>query len=184
MKKQGLIKLVLSAMFLCMALLLPFLTGQIPQIGKLLLPMHIPVIFCGLICGWQYGLAVGFIAPLLRGAIFANPVIFPTGIIMAFELAAYGFFAGIIFNLFKNQNIGKVYIALVSSMLLGRIVKCIVQFFVLGFTDEGFVFSAFVAGAFTNAIPGIILQIVLIPIIMLALDKTHLIYFKKNGASL
>lgn len=182
MKKKELLRLVFSAMFLCMALLLPFLTGQIPQIGKMLLPMHIPVILCGMICGWHYGLAVGFIAPLLRGALFANPIFFPTGIIMAFELAAYGFFAGFVYKLIKNQNISKVYISLIISMLAGRIVKCIVQFFVLGFTDEGFVFTAFVAGAFTNAMPGIILQIVLIPLIMLTLQKLHFISFKKEGA--
>ena len=183
MKKQNLLNLVLSAMFLCIALLLPFLTGQIPQIGKLLLPMHIPVLLCGFICGWQYGLAVGFVAPLLRGVIFANPVIFPTGIIMAFELAAYGFFAGVIYSSFKKQNVGKVYISLISSMLLGRVIKCIVQFFILGFTDEGFVFAAYITGAFTNAIPGIVIQLILIPVIMLALDKTHLISFKKRGES-
>ncbi len=180
MKKKNLVNLVLSAMFLSLALLLPFLTGQIPQVGKMLLPMHIPVLLCGLICGWQYGLAVGFIAPLLRGVIFANPVFFPTGLIMAFELAAYGLFAGLIFNLFSNQNIGKVYISLLGSMALGRIVKCIVQFIVLGFTDEGFVFAAFIAGAFTNALPGIVLQLVIIPIVMFTLEKTHLISIKRK----
>lgn len=181
MKNKGVHKLVVSAMFLCIALLLPFVTGQIPQVGKMLLPMHIPVILCGLICGWQYGLCVGFVAPVLRGVIFANPVLFPTGIIMAFELAAYGLFAGLFYSLFKNQNIGKVYISLILSMLCGRIVKCVFQFFVLGFTDEGFVFTAFLTGAFTNAIPGIILQIIIIPLIMLTLDKTKLVLFKKRG---
>lgn len=181
MKKKDLLRLIFSAMFLCMALLLPFLTGQIPQIGKMLLPMHIPVILCGMICGWQYGVAVGFIAPLLRGVLFANPVLFPTGIIMAFELAAYGFFAGLIYRLIRIENISKVYISLIISMVAGRIVKCIFQFFVLGFTDEGFVFTAFIAGAFTNAIPGIILQIILIPLIMFALQKLHFISYKKEG---
>lgn len=181
MKNKGLYKLVISAMFLCIALLLPFLTGQIPQIGKMLLPMHLPVLLCGFICGWQYGGTVGFIAPILRGVIFSNPVLFPTGIIMSFELAAYGLFAGLIFYLFKNRNITKLYISLVSAMVIGRIIKCIVQFFVLGFTDEGFVFAAYIAGAFTNAIPGIILQLILIPAIMLVLDKTHLISFKSKG---
>lgn len=174
MKRQNTHYLVFSAMFLCMALLLPFLTGQIPQVGKLLLPMHIAVLLCGLICGWQYGLAVGFIAPLLRGLIFGNPVFFPTGIIMSFELAAYGFFVGLIYSRFKNKNIIKVYISLIISMVLGRLIKCIVQFIVLGFTDEGFVFSAFITGAFINAIPGIILQLVLIPLIMLIINKMHL----------
>lgn len=180
MKNKKIINLVLSAMFLCLALLLPFLTGQIPQVGKMLLPMHIPVILCGFICGWRYGVCVGFIAPILRGVMFSNPVFFPTGFIMAFELAAYGLFAGLVYYCFKNQNIVKVYLALFASMLAGRIVKCIVQFFVLGFTDEGFVFKAFIVGAFTNAIPGIILQVLLIPLIMLTLHKTHLFEFRKE----
>ena len=180
MKKKNIFDLVFSAMFLCMALLLPFLTGQIPQIGKMLLPMHIPVILCGMICGWQYGLGVGFIAPILRGVIFANPVLFPTGIIMAFELASYGFLAGLTYMLLKSSYISKVYISLVISMLGGRIIKCIAQFFILGFTDEGFVFSAFIAGAFTNAIPGIILQIIVIPLIMLALEKFKLMPVKNK----
>lgn len=179
MKNKNLQSLVLSAMFLCLALLLPFLTGQIPQVGKMLLPMHIPVILCGMICGWQYGLCVGFAAPILRGVLFGNPILFPTGIIMAFELGAYGFFAGLVFFLIKKGNIGKIYLSLFVAMISGRIVKCIVQFFVLGFTDEGFVFSAFIAGAFVNAIPGIVLQILLIPLIMLTLNKLNLVSFDK-----
>jgi len=179
MNKNGL-KLVLSAMFLAVALLLPFLTGQIPQIGKMLLPMHIPVILCGFICGWEYGATVGYIAPLFRGLIFGNPIFFPTGIIMAFELAAYGAFAGLIYNKIKWPNILKIYFSLLSAMILGRIVKCAVQFVVLGFTDEGFVFSAFVAGAFVNALPGIIVQIVLIPAILFTLEKTRLIPIKER----
>ena len=58
--------MVLSAMFLALGLVLPFFTGQIPQIGGMLLPMHIPAFLCGLICGWQFGVVVGFIMPLLR----------------------------------------------------------------------------------------------------------------------
>lgn len=180
MKIKGITKLVLSAMFLCMALLLPFLTGQIPQIGKMLLPMHIPVILCGFICGWQYGIAVGFIAPILRGMLFVTPVFFPTGIIMAFELAAYGAFAGVFYSLFETQNVGKVYLSLIGSMLAGRAIKCVVQFLILGFTDEGFVFYAFIAGAFINAIPGILLQLLVVPVVMLTLDKTHIIIFKRR----
>lgn len=181
MKRKELLRLVLSAMFLCIALLLPFLTGQIPQVGKMLLPMHIPILLCGMICGWQYGLSVGLIAPVLRGVIFANPVLFPTGIIMAFELSAYGLFAGLVYDLIKTNSISKVYISLITSMIAGRVIKCIVQFFVLGFTDEGFVFKAYLAGAFTNAIPGIILQIILIPLVMITLQKFNLIPLNKEG---
>lgn len=177
---KNILKLVLSAMFLAIALLLPFLTGQIPQVGKMLLPMHIPVILCGFICGWEHGTVVGYTAPLFRGLIFSNPIFFPTGIIMAFELAAYGAFAGLIYNKIKCPKIPRIYLSLLSSMVLGRLVKCVVQFVVLGFTDEGFVFSAFIAGAFVNAVPGIIVQLVLIPIVMFTLEKTRLIPIKER----
>ena len=77
-------------MYLAIALALPFITGQIPEIGAMLCPMHIPALLCGFLCGWPWGAAVGFIAPLLRGALFGMPVLFPTGTAMAFELAVYG----------------------------------------------------------------------------------------------
>lgn len=86
MKHSKTIKLTLSAMFLALGFVLPFFTGQIPQIGNMLLPMHLPVLLCGLICGWQYGLVIGLCLPLVRSMIFGMPPIFPTGIAMTFEL--------------------------------------------------------------------------------------------------
>ena len=50
MKHSALKNLVLSAMFIAIGIVLPFFTGQIPEVGKMLLPMHLPVFFCGLIC--------------------------------------------------------------------------------------------------------------------------------------
>ena len=106
MKKQsrGIRKLVLSAMFMAIGLVLPFITGQIQQIGNMLLPMHIPVLLCGLICGWQYGAIVGFILPLLRYVLFGMPPIFPTGVSMTFELAAYGAVIGLIMQRLSRKN--------------------------------------------------------------------------------
>jgi len=96
-------KVILSSLFLALALVLPFLTGQIPTIGRLLLPMHIPVLICGLVCGWQYGLTVGLIAPILRGIMFGMPPLMPVGITMAFELAVYGMVAGLAFKMLKEK---------------------------------------------------------------------------------
>ena len=87
MKNNTLKKTILAAMFLGLGLVLPFLTGQIKEIGNMLLPMHIPVLLCGLICGWQYGIAVGFIMPILRSFLFSMPHMFPNAVSMAFELA-------------------------------------------------------------------------------------------------
>ena len=98
-KTSNLRNLILSAMFLALAFVLPFITGQIPQIGAMLLPMHIPVLLCGFFCGAPWGLAVGFIAPLFRSVIFGMPPMFPTALCMAFELAAYGLVSGFMYRL-------------------------------------------------------------------------------------
>ncbi len=89
-QNSALKNLLLAAMFLAIGLVLPFFTGQIKEIGNMLLPMHLPVFLCALICGWQYGTAVGFIMPLLRFALFFMPRM-PTALAMAFEMATYAF---------------------------------------------------------------------------------------------
>ena len=115
-------KLTLSALFLALGLVLPLITGQIPQIGKMLLPMHIPVLLCGMVCGWPYGLAVGAVMPL------------------------------------------------VPAMLAGRAVWGVAQTVLLGLGGNGFTMQMFIAGAFATALPGIVLQLVLIPVVMVGLE--------------
>jgi len=66
-------KLIFSAMFLALGMVLPFFVGQIKEIGDSLLPMHLVVMLCGLICGWKYGAVVGLILPPLRGLCFGMP---------------------------------------------------------------------------------------------------------------
>ena len=170
MKKINIKKLTLSAMFLALAYVMPFLTGQIPQIGSMLCPMHIPVLLCGFFCGGPWGLAVGFIAPLLRSFTLGMPPMFPTAFCMAFELATYGFVAGYLYNKLPKKKIN-VLLSLVIAMVLGRLVWGAVMFVVMGIKGSAFGFSAFLAGAVVNALPGIILQIILIPILVVALGK-------------
>lgn len=171
---KPLFKLTLSAVFLGMGLILPFLTGQIPEIGNMLLPMHLPVFFCGLLCGAGYGNIVGFVLPLLRSLLFSMPILYPGALAMAFELGTYGLVVGLVYALFQNKNIGTLYLSLIAAMLSGRIVWGIAQVILLGISGKSFALSAFWAGAFTNAIPGIVLQLVLIPAVMLALPKLGL----------
>ncbi len=165
-------KLVYSAMFLAMALLLPFLTGQMQSFGASLCPMHIPVLLCGFICGGWYGAAVGAIAPLMRYFIFGMPLIW-SAIPMAFELAAYGLCAGIFYKLLPKKVIF-TYISLVCSMLAGRLVWGAVSFLVAGLRETSFSFTVFWASAFMQSLPGIVLQIVLVPLTVLALKKAKL----------
>lgn len=167
---RKLLKLVLSALFIAAAYLLPFLTGQIPEIGNMLCPMHIPVLLCGFICGWQYGLSVGMISPLLRSLTLGMPPIFPKAICMAFELAVYGAVAGLMYKLFPKKK-GFIYLSLVIAMLAGRIVWGCAMFVCMGIKGGTFGFSAFMTEAFVNAVPGIVLQIVLIPLVVMAANK-------------
>ena len=178
MKNKKLVNLILAAIFLGIGLVLPLLTGQIQKIGNMLLPMHIPVLLCGFICGPQYGLLVGAVLPVMRSAIFGMPVMYPAAIAMVFELAAYGFLSGFLFGRAKWQCIRSLYRCLITAMIGGRLVWGVAQTVLLGF--GGFTFKMFVAGALLNAIPGIILQLVLIPAVMLALDKTHLVPMKNH----
>lgn len=164
-------KLVLSAMFLSIGIVLPFFTGQIQQIGNLLLPMHLAVYLCTYICGWQYGTAVGFILPLLRSAMFGAPILYPNAIAMSFELCVYALVAGIIYHNIKNKNILSVYISLISAMISGRIVWGIAQLILLGVKAEVFTFQMFITASVINAIPGICLQLILIPVIIVIVNS-------------
>lgn len=167
-------KTITSAICLALCLVLPFFTGQIPQIGKALAPMHIPVLLCGLVCGWQYGLLVGLIAPLLRTFTFGVPILFPTAITMTFEMAVYGAVSGLLVAKLP-QKIHFLYLSLVAAMLAGRIVWGLASFILLGIAGQPFSFSAFLAGAFVNALPGIICHLLLIPPIVLGLRRTGLV---------
>lgn len=167
--KNSLMKMILAAVFLALAYVMPFMTGQIPEIGSKLCPLHIPVLLCGFICGWPWGLAVGFIAPVLRSVTLGMPPFFPTAVCMAFELAAYGAVSGLMHKFLPKKK-PFVYCSLLIAMLVGRIVWGIAMFTFLGITGGNFTFSIFIAGAFTNAIPGILVQIVLIPILVMVFD--------------
>jgi len=169
-KNNNLLKLILAALFLALAYVMPFLTGQIPEIGSMFCPLHIPVLLCGFICGWPYGLAVGVVAPLFRSFTLGMPPPFPTAVCMAFELAAYGLIVGLMYKMLPRKKIF-IYVSLLTAMIAGRLVWGAAMFVCMGINGSSFTFSAFLAGAFFNAIPGIIVQIVLIPILVMALDN-------------
>ena len=170
MKRNEVKKITLSAMFMALAFVLPFFTGQIPQIGSMLCPMHIPVLLCGFFCGAPWGMLVGFSAPILRSFIIGMPYMFPTAVCMAFELAAYGLVTGFLHKRLPKKK-GFVYIALVGAMIIGRVVWGLAMLACMGLDTTKFGMAAFLSGAVTTAIPGIILQFVLVPIIVITLEK-------------
>lgn len=166
-------KIITSGVCLALCLILPFFTGQIPQIGSMLSPMHIPVLICGLACGWPYGLITGLIAPILRSLLFGMPLLFPTATAMAFELAAYGGMSGFLYKILPKRIIF-LYTSLIGAMLFGRIIWGIAMLILMGVTGSAFTFQAFLSGAITNAAAGIICHILIIPPIVMALNKAQL----------
>lgn len=163
-------QLVPAALFLALAFVLPLLTGQVPKVGNMLCPMHFPVLLCGFVLGGPWGLAVGFAAPLLRSVLFGMPPMFPVAISMAFELATYGLVSGLLWRRAKH-NLPALYAVLLTAMVSGRIVWGIVRFVLAGLTGGSFPFSAFLSGALFTAVPGIVAQLVLIPLLLTALQK-------------
>lgn len=163
-------RIVLAALFLALAFLLPMVTGHVPQVGNMLCPMHFPILLCGFVLGGPWGLAVGFIAPLVRSVLFGMPPMFPIAIAMAFELAAYGLVSGVLWHKVKH-TVSMMYASLVTAMVAGRLVWGAVRFVLAGLTGSSFPFSAFLSGALLTAVPGIVAQLVLIPLILIALQK-------------
>ena len=173
MKTRALKNLVPSALFLSIGLVLPFFTGQIPTIGKMLLPMHIPVLLCGLICGWQYGLLCGIAGPLVSALITGMP---PAAVLpgMLVECAAYGALTGLMMQLVHTKKVyPDLYISLLVAMLGGRIISGIAK--ALIFSAGSYSMTAWVTGSFVTSLPGIIVHLVLIPSIVYALMKAKLI---------
>ncbi|MBQ3100023.1 MAG: ECF transporter S component [Clostridia bacterium] len=178
-KHDRILRMILAALFLALAYVMPFLTGQIPELGAKLCPLHIPVLLCGFICGWHWGLAVGFTAPLLRSLILGMPPLFPGAVCMAFELAAYGLVAGAMHKLLPEKK-PYIYCSLLVSMTVGRIIWGIAMLICNGIDGGRFTFGAFIAGAFTNAIPGIIVQIIIIPIVVMILDNPKILKLERK----
>lgn len=174
MKMTRTYKIVWSGVFLALGIVLPFLTGQIQRIGNMLLPMHLPVLICGFICGAPYGLAVGFIVPLLRSVLFGMPMLFPTAVSMAFELCVYGCVTGLLYRRLPKKN-SMIYIALVAAMIAGRVVAGVANVILYGVQGEGYSIQMFMTGMFVSAIPGIILQLVLIPIVVMLLRRAKVL---------
>ena len=166
-------KMIYAALFLAIAMVLPFVTGQIPEIGSMLCPMHIPALLCGFMCGWPWGLLVGFIAPLLRSLLFGMPALFPTAVAMAFELAVYGGLSGLLYRLLPKRK-WTIYAALVIAMIAGRAVWGAVRLILSGLSGTSFTWALFLAGAFTNAVPGIIMQLILIPVLVISMNRAGL----------
>ena len=166
-------RLILAGLFTALGVVLPVLFHSIPNAGNILLPMHLPVLLCGLVCGWYYGAACGILTPLLSSLITSMPpmAILPS---MICELAVYGLLAGLIFLVVKTGKLAvDLYLSLIGAMLAGRIVYGLLN--ALIFQAGSYSLSIWLTASFVTALPGIIIQLVLIPAIVLVLHRARLV---------
>ena len=175
--------LVISAVLLAIGLVLPFLTGQLQSIGKVISPLHIPVLICGLCCGWKWGLAVGVVLPLLRSLMFGMPPFPNSALPMVFELAGYGLLTGLLYPLFvrllkQKSHLPALLCALVAAMVGGRLVGGAAKGLLLSVgligTRDPYTFAAFFASYFASTAVGAVIHIIIVPAIVLALEKARL----------
>lgn len=178
MKRNNLYRMVVTAVLLAVGMVLPFLTGQLQSIGKLISPLHIPAFICGLTCGPWWGAALGLVLPVLRSVVFGMPKLMPTAIAMMFELAAYAAVAGMLYPMMlkalKNKRLAAMLIALVIAMLAGRVAGGVAQAVILGAQGSSYGFGMFVAGYFGSNLVGAAIHLVVVPVVVLALEKAKL----------
>lgn len=172
MKLTPVKKLVFTAVCAALCLVLPMAFHTVPNAGTIFLPMHIPVLLCGLICGWPYGGVCGLIGPLISSLITGMP---PAAMLpsMMLECCAYGFTSGLLMKYVRTKHpVADLYIALVSAMVVGRVVAGFAKAWIF---TPGISPFAWVTTSLVTGIPGIVIQLLLMPMIVLALTKAKLI---------
>ena len=173
MKAMNSIKrMTLAAVCVALCVVLPIAFHSIPDAGSVFLPMHIPVLICGMICGWPYGFLCGLMGPMLSSALTGMPPVAYLPAMMV-ECGVYGLVSGVMLKHVHTKNTyADLYIALVTAMLAGRVVSGIAK--ALIFTP-GIALSAWVTASFVTALPGIAVQLVFLPSVVFTLMKARVI---------
>ncbi|WP_251447463.1 ECF transporter S component [Vermiculatibacterium agrestimuris] len=169
MQKFSTKQLVFAALCVALGVVLPQVFHAVPNAGNVLLPMHLPVLLCGLTCGWPYGLACGVLTPLLSHLLTGMPgaAYLPA---MLCELAAYGLISGLLSRLIHTGRRSlDLYVQLIGAMVIGRVVYGVMN--ALVFRAGAYSMELFLTAAFVTALPGILIQLILLPGLVLVLEK-------------
>lgn len=167
--------LIMALICLAISVVLPMLTDQVPRFGQGLRPMHIPVLIAGFACGPVIGFVVGLAAPMLSLLIHGAPALMQAGFAMSLELATYGLIAGLLYSQLPRKT-GNIYVSLITAMIVGRIVWGASMIALSSRDGLRFTYQMFMTYAFIDAMPAILFHIVLIPAVVIALEKANLTY--------
>ena len=171
-------RLISTGLCAALCVVLPLAFHSIPNAGSIFLPMHIPVLLCGFLCGWPYGLACGLLGPLLSHLITQMP---PASLLpsMLCELAVYGLVTGWLYPRMSGRRpLVSVYVPLLSAMVCGRVCYGVLNALVL--QAGSYTLQIWLGAAVTTALPGIMIQLLLIPVLLGALQKAG--FLRRVGA--
>jgi hypothetical protein len=164
---------IITAVCIALCVVLPLAFHSIPQSGVIYCPMHIPVLICGLVCEWQFGLICGIIGPVISSIVTGMPSIVDMPSMMI-ELVIYGVVCALIMKVVHTKKLYlDLYISLITAMLLGRVTAGVVK--ALIFARGSMTITTWATTYFVTCLPGIIIQLILIPAIYFALQKANLI---------
>lgn len=165
-------KIVFTAVCIALCVVLPMAFHAIQNAGQVFLPMHIPVLLCGLMCGWPFGFICGLLGPVLSSLLTSMP---PAAMLpsMMIECAAYGCVTGLMMKfVHTGKTVPDLYIGMVVAMVLGRVLAGLAKSLIFspGTAPFAWVTTSLVAG-----IPGIVIQLILIPLVVMALTRAKLL---------
>ena len=172
MKISNIKRMTLTALCIALCVVVPMAFHVIPNAGAVMLPMHLPVLLCGLVCGWQYGLLCGILGPLVSSVLTGMP---PAAMLpgMMVECGMYGCVGGLMMEYIHTGSLyADLYISLPVAMLMGRVISGIVKALIL---TPGLSFTAWATASFVTALPGISIQLILLPTLVVALTRASLI---------
>ncbi|MCC8023641.1 MAG: ECF transporter S component [Clostridiales bacterium] len=170
-------QLAMAALCIALAIVLPRLAMGSQVLGTMFLPMHFPILLCAFLCDWKFSALSGAIVPLIASLLFGMPPLYPVAVAMCFELCTYGLTAALLYKRFN------IYASLLGAMLAGRLVYGAVQVVLSGIQGVAYAMETYLTTTFLEGVPGILLQLLLIPVIVLALDRAGILAPKEaaNG---
>ena len=172
---------IITALCVALCVVLPMALHAVPKGGVLFSPMHLPVLLCGLVCGAPFGLICGILGPFVSSMLTSMPA-FGYMPIMMIELGLYGLISGLVMQFLRSGKlVVDLYAALIIAMLGGRVITGILR--ALIFAGGSYSWSAWATGYFVSCLPGIIIQLILLPTIYAALERARLLPVRYTAVS-